>query len=161
MLRLRPGMEILHVNVCACTCRLHEKKGREVSSSCSWSILGMLLAAKVLRPGHRGTGDISLLRLAEGLNADREKSLNPALKPWQRHCLVSMCKAYACPRGSEIWDSSLAWDHGARRGNGTGALHHVGQWKWSPGPGSPAGKHEAGLFLTLAGGSLASKRVLK
>lgn len=74
MPRLRPEMEILHVNVCACTCRAHERTGRKVSSSCSRSILGMLFAAKVLRPGHWGTEDISLFRLAEGLNADRRQS---------------------------------------------------------------------------------------
>ena len=29
MPRLRPEMEILHVNVCACTCRAHERTGKE------------------------------------------------------------------------------------------------------------------------------------
>lgn len=74
MPRLRPEMEILHVNVCSCTCRAHGRTGRKVSSSCSQSILGMLFAAKVLRPGHRGTEDISLFRLAEGLSADSRQS---------------------------------------------------------------------------------------
>jgi len=74
MPRLRPEMETLHVNVHACTCCAHERTARKVSSSCSRSILGMFFAAKVPRPGHRGTEDISLFRLAEGMNADHRQA---------------------------------------------------------------------------------------
>jgi len=34
----------------------------------------MFFAAKVPRPGHRGTEDISLFRLAEGMNADHRQA---------------------------------------------------------------------------------------
>lgn len=46
---------------------------------------------------------------------------------------------------------SSAWDHGAWRGDGSGAVQQMGQWKWSPGLGAPAGKCEAGLVLVLPG----------
>lgn len=110
MPRLRPEMEILLVNVCACTCCVHGRTGREVSPSCPQSILGMLFAAKVLRPGHRGTEDISLSRLAEGLKADRKQSEkkfssgNTSSKSLTTSGsgLVPVCKDCACLRGSEI-----------------------------------------------------------
>lgn len=129
MPRLRPGMEILHVNVCAWTCCTRGRAARKEPSSCSWSILGKLFAAKVLRPGHRGTGDIRLTGLAEGQSAELRQAekktsqpITPSLKPWQGQGLPWFDAQRLCV-SQRLWNLWYELSLGPRSPEG--------RWKWS------------------------------
>lgn len=164
MPRLRPEMEILHVNGCVGTCRVHQQTGRKVSSSCPQSILGMLFCSKgaeARSSGHRGYKSLQSGRSAEYRpQAIREKKSQPSSKA------LTMSRSALFLYAKLVYVSgALKFGIAAQLGTmepegeiGSGAVHQMGQQKWSPGPCSPAGKCEAGSFSVLPGGLLMSQQ---